>query len=58
MANESASDINVFILIPSPRSIYVRAVNVIIPVENPINLLGHNCPSKCPTTIEVAWIKI
>ena len=43
-------------LIPSPKKIHVRAANVNIPFENPINLLGHKRPSKYPTTFFVANI--
>ena len=52
------NDIVVFILMPSPKNKYVKPANVIIPVENPINLLGHNSPLKCPTTSPVALISI
>ena len=35
---------------------FVNIANEIIPVANPINLPGHNSPSKYPTTYLVAII--
>lgn len=54
IANERTKDINVLRLIPSPKNIYVKAVKHTIPVEKPINRLGHSSPLKYPTTIDVA----
>ena len=38
-------DIPVFNVIPSPKTKYVITGNDIIPVANPINLIGHNSPN-------------
>ena len=44
----------VFAVIPSPKNKYVSIANETIPVAKPINLLGHNIPSKYSTTNLVA----
>ena len=55
---DKIKDTAVLRLIPSPKKIQVKLANVKIPVENPINLLGHNRPSKYPTTFLVANINM
>ena len=50
----SASETPVLSVTPSPRKIYVKAANETMPVAKPINLLGHNIPSKYSTTNLVA----
>jgi hypothetical protein len=35
----------------SLKSIILRVTNMIIPIPNPINLLGHNCPSPHATKL-------
>lgn len=42
----NTSDTAVFVVIPSPIKIHVSTTNDIIPVPKPINLPGHNKPSK------------
>jgi hypothetical protein len=37
----------VFALIPSPIKYQVSILNTTIPEPNPMNLTGHNNPSKC-----------
>ena len=45
---KNASDIHtpVFRVIPSPLRKYVNRAKQNIPIENPMNLEGHNDPSK------------
>ena len=50
--NETA----VFGVIDSPIYMKVKIAKEIIPVAKPINLPGHNTPSKYPTTNLVAII--
>ena len=44
--SDRTKDTAVLRLIPSPKKIQVKLANVNMPVENPINLLGHKRPSK------------
>lgn len=48
----------VFSVIDSPITIYVNAVNAIIPTPNEMSLGGHNNPSKCKTKYLVAIMNI
>jgi hypothetical protein len=45
MINERAKHINVLVFKASPVIKYVKREKEIIPITNPINLPGHNCPS-------------
>jgi len=57
MQNASITHIALFISIFSPNSTQVKKLNKMIPIPNPINLLGHTNPSYASAKVFVAKIE-